>query len=72
MKTFNRQFHQASAGANIAENIEGRERYPINVRYDRDFRDNLGGASPCVDRTPAGAQVPLGRSRRSHSRVARP
>ena len=26
---------------NIAENIEGRERYPINVRYQRDFRDNV-------------------------------
>src|SRR6201995_5202735 len=28
-------------GQNIAENIEGRERYPINVRYQRDFRDNV-------------------------------
>ena len=27
-------------GQNIAENIEGRERYPINVRYAQDFRDN--------------------------------
>jgi Cu(I)/Ag(I) efflux system membrane protein CusA/SilA len=26
-------------GMNIAQNVEGRERYPINVRYDRDFRD---------------------------------
>src|SRR5437667_4510622 len=28
-------------GMNIAENIEGRERYPMNVRYERDFRDNI-------------------------------
>jgi len=28
-------------GQNIAENIEGRERYQINIRYSRDFRDNL-------------------------------
>ena len=28
-------------GMNIAENVEGRERYPINVRYERDFRDDL-------------------------------
>src|SRR5579863_5883635 len=28
-------------GENIAENVEGRERYPINVRYNRDFRDNV-------------------------------
>ena len=26
-------------GQNIAENIEGRERYPISVRYSQDFRD---------------------------------
>ena len=25
---------------NIAENVEGRERFPINVRYERDFRDD--------------------------------
>ena len=28
-------------GENVAENIEGRQRYPINVRYDRDFRDDV-------------------------------
>jgi copper/silver efflux system protein len=28
-------------GQNIVENIEGHERYPINVRYQRDFRDNV-------------------------------
>src|SRR6202167_966678 len=28
-------------GENIAENVEGRERYPINVRYAPDFRDDL-------------------------------
>jgi Cu/Ag efflux pump CusA len=28
-------------GQNITENIERRERYPINVRYQRDFRDNV-------------------------------
>jgi Cu(I)/Ag(I) efflux system membrane protein CusA/SilA len=30
----------AVGGMNIAENVEGRERYPINVRYPRAFRDN--------------------------------
>src|SRR5260370_1207586 len=28
-------------GMNMAMNIEGRERYAINVRYERDFRDNV-------------------------------
>ena len=52
-------FHQASAGANIAENVEGRERYPINVRYERDFRDSPDELRRVLIGTPAGAQVPL-------------
>jgi len=28
-------------GEMVTENIEGRERYPVNVRYNRDFRDNV-------------------------------
>jgi Cu(I)/Ag(I) efflux system membrane protein CusA/SilA len=46
-------------GANIAENVEGRERYPINVRYDRDFRDNPDELRRVLIGTPTGAQVPL-------------
>lgn len=44
---------------NIAENIEGRERYPINVRYNRDFRDNLDALGRVLVGTPVGAQIPL-------------
>ena len=47
-------------GENIAENIEGRERYPINVRYQRDFRDNVEELSRVLVATPSGAQIPLG------------
>ena len=47
-------------GQNIAENIEGRERYPINVRYQRDFRDNLEEMRNVLISTPSGAQIPLG------------
>ena len=36
-------------GENIAENIEGRERYPINVRYSRDFRDDIEELQACCD-----------------------
>lgn len=46
-------------GANIAENIEGRERYPISVRYDRDFRDNPDELRRVLIGTPTGVQVPL-------------
>lgn len=47
-------------GENIAENIEGRERYPINVRYNRDFRDDIPELSQVIIATPTGAQIPLG------------
>ncbi|HEV2351598.1 MAG TPA: efflux RND transporter permease subunit [Terriglobia bacterium] len=47
-------------GENIAQNVEGRERYPINVRYDRDFRDNLDELRRVLIATPSGSQVPLG------------
>lgn len=47
-------------GQNIAENVEGRERYPINVRYERDFRDNVDKMRDVLIGTPSGAQIPLG------------
>jgi len=46
-------------GMNVAENIEGRQRYPMNVRYQRDFRDNLGELSRVLIATPSGAQIPI-------------
>lgn len=46
-------------GMNVAENIEGRERYPINVRYQRDFRDNIEELRRVLIATPAGAQIPI-------------
>ena len=47
-------------GQNVAENIEGRERYPINVRYQRDFRDNVEQMRGVLIGTPSGTQIPLG------------
>ena len=47
-------------GDNIAENVEGRERYPINIRYAPDFRDDLDKLRRVVIATPSNAQVPLG------------
>ena len=46
-------------GMNVAENIEGRQRYPINVRYQRDFRDNVEELSRVLIATPSGAQIPI-------------
>jgi Cu(I)/Ag(I) efflux system membrane protein CusA/SilA len=47
-------------GENIAENIEGRERYPISVRYALDFRDDIQKLERVAIATPSNAQVPLG------------
>ncbi|HET7149819.1 MAG TPA: CusA/CzcA family heavy metal efflux RND transporter, partial [Candidatus Acidoferrum sp.] len=46
-------------GENIAENIEGRERYPVNVRYSRDFRDDIEQLKRVTIATPSGAQIPI-------------
>ena len=46
-------------GETVAENLEGRERYPINVRYARDFRDTPESIGRVLVATPSGAQVPL-------------
>src|SRR5258707_974675 len=46
-------------GMNVAENIEGRERYLMNVRYQRDFRDNVDELRRVLIATPSGAQIPI-------------
>src|ERR1700736_2376333 len=46
-------------GEMVAENIEGRERYPVNVRYNRDFRDNVEELRRVLIGTPSGAQIPV-------------
>ncbi len=46
-------------GEMVAENVEGRERYPVNVRYNRDFRDNIEELRRVLLGTPSGAQIPV-------------
>ena len=49
----------AIGGMNIDQTIEGRERYPINVRYARELRDDLEALKRVLVPTPSGAQVPM-------------
>ena len=44
----------------VTQTLEGRERYPVRVRYARDFRSSLDDLRRVLVATPAGAQVPLG------------
>jgi len=46
-------------GADIAENVQGRERFPIAVRYQRDFRDHPEALSQAIIPTPSGEQIPV-------------
>ncbi len=50
----------ALGGMPLTTTVEGLERYAVNLRYSRDFRENLGALREIVVPTPTGAQVPLG------------
>jgi Cu(I)/Ag(I) efflux system membrane protein CusA/SilA len=49
----------AIGGKTIGTTVEGRERYPISVRYSRDFRDNIEALKRVLVATPTGNQVPI-------------
>jgi Cu(I)/Ag(I) efflux system membrane protein CusA/SilA len=46
-------------GERVTTTVEGRERYPVNVRYLRDYRSDIGTLNRALVRTPTGAQVPM-------------
>ena len=50
----------AIGGENIGQTIEGRERYPINIRYPREIRDSVAKLQWLPIVTPTKATVPLG------------
>jgi Cu(I)/Ag(I) efflux system membrane protein CusA/SilA len=50
---------QSIGGEKVSESVEGRERYPISVRYAREFRDDPELLKRILIATPDGAQVPL-------------
>jgi len=49
----------AIGGMNVSWTVEGLERYPINIRYPRELRDNVEALADTLVSTPTGAQVPL-------------
>jgi Cu(I)/Ag(I) efflux system membrane protein CusA/SilA len=50
----------AIGGMRITETVEGLERYPVNLRYPRDLRDDPERLKRVLIPTPTGAQIPLG------------
>ena len=49
----------AIGGMQVSQTVEGLERYPINLRYPRDFRDNPEKIGRALVPTPAGNFIPL-------------
>jgi Cu(I)/Ag(I) efflux system membrane protein CusA/SilA len=49
----------AIGGMNLMESVEGRERYPIRVRYLREFREDIPELGKILVPTSSGAQIPL-------------
>jgi Cu(I)/Ag(I) efflux system membrane protein CusA/SilA len=49
----------AIGGKNIAWTVEGRERYPINVRYPRDLRQDVDALKRVLVTTANGEHIPL-------------
>jgi Cu(I)/Ag(I) efflux system membrane protein CusA/SilA len=50
----------AIGGMQVSESVEGLERFPINLRYPRDWRDSPERLRDLPVVTPAGAHIPLG------------
>jgi Cu(I)/Ag(I) efflux system membrane protein CusA/SilA len=49
----------AVGGEPVTTTVEGRERYPVNVRYLRDYRGDIDALQRVSVNTPSGAQIPL-------------
>ena len=50
----------AVGGMKLTTTVEGRERFPVRMRYAREFRDNPEDLKKILIPTPTGAQIPLG------------
>lgn len=55
----NDAIEMAVGGSTITQTVEGRERYPVAVRYARDYRDDIAALGRILIATPKGAQIPL-------------
>lgn len=49
----------AIGGENVTTTVEGRARFPVNVRYPRELRDSVERLGQVLVATPGGAQIPI-------------
>ena len=59
VKDMQEQLSVAIGGKQLTTTVEGRERFPVRVRYAREFRDNPDDLKSILIPTPSGEQVPL-------------
>ncbi len=52
-------FMSAVGGMNITKTVEGLERYPVNLRYKRDYRENIPALKRVLVPLPHGGNIPL-------------
>jgi Cu(I)/Ag(I) efflux system membrane protein CusA/SilA len=62
----------AIGGKTIATTVEGRERYPISVRYARDFRDDLDALKRVLVATPMSQSAPAAAPMNGKGKTAAP
>lgn len=59
LKTVQQVIQTALGGMQLDEAVEGRERYPIMLRYDRSFREHITDLDNILVSTPNGTHIPL-------------
>jgi Cu(I)/Ag(I) efflux system membrane protein CusA/SilA len=59
LEDFQEYISSVVGGMALTSTVEGRERYPIRVRYAREFRDNPEDLKKLLISTPVGVQIPL-------------
>ncbi|NOY36024.1 MAG: efflux RND transporter permease subunit [Chlorobi bacterium] len=52
-------FMSTIGGMNITKTVEGLERYPVNLRYQRDYRENIESLKRVLVPLPGGGNIPL-------------
>ena len=52
-------FMSAVGGMNVTQTVEGLERYPVNLRYQRDYRENIEALKRVLVSLPGGGNIPL-------------
>jgi Cu(I)/Ag(I) efflux system membrane protein CusA/SilA len=60
VKDFQSLLSSAIGGMQLTTTVEGRERFPVRLRYAREYRDNPDDLMKILIPSPSGAQVPLG------------